>query len=147
MKPGELAAGIPLTAFDLDQPVLGPEPIRATTYLHAAELGVDLSGVPDHLTLRQAVSLLRGWTTPAEQAEAVALNQDLWMMIGGRDQLRPPPETPPLRMTISSAVHAGALREGLNDFSAYIYAIVAAAYRRASLTGSVPACSGTERRP
>ena len=143
MMPGDSAASTPLPAFDLDRPILGPESIQAATYLHAVQLGVDLSGDFDHLTLRQAMSMLQGWTTAAEQAEVVALNQDLWMLIGGRERLRLPPDTPPPRMTISSALRTGELRQGVNDFTTYLFAIVVAAYRRTSLTGS-PASIGIE---
>ena len=125
----ERLPGLAIERFELTRPLLGPESIRAETFRRAVELGVDLSGVPDHLTLHQIMNLLRK-TTHTEQAEIAALTQDLWMMIGGRARLRPPPDASPLGAAVTSALRAAELRESAADFIVYIYAIVAAACRR-----------------
>jgi hypothetical protein len=126
------------------RPLLGLPPMRVEVIRRAVELGVDLDGMPDDLTVRQAGRLMAEWSTPAEQAEAAALVQDLWMMIGGRARLRPPPAAQLDETVAVSALRALELRESATDFDVWLYGIVAAAWRRAEAAAQAPASgSGT----
>lgn len=126
---GPRYAGMAVEGHQVARPLLGPPSTRAGILHRAADLGIVLDGVPADLPVCQAVAVIRQWT-PGEQGEARRLLDDLWMTIGGRARLRPPPGAPLEESITASLVRAVELLEGGADFMVGTTAILGAALAR-----------------